>query len=247
MLRPVRFGLATLVAVGLLGSEDFASATTLSFSGYIDEVNDPNGFLDPAVVLGAEFTAEFEILLLGFMAPVMGVPGFVYYGSFLFDPFPNQVPGVAVSVAIGGEELSSTWAGFGIGNDMSSTTSSSVDLWTTTQPSSLHPAPGTVMYGVTFIDSSGLKLDDTSIFVPSDSNLAGWDSVRFWMTEPGIFCDDPNQCLLAAGTISAVVIPEPATAMILALGLVGLAFRSKTPQKPHLAVEDTAELGVTSR
>ena len=228
MFRFVGFWLASLVAAALLGPENVASATTLSFSGFIDEVDDPNGFLDPAVVLGADFTADFEILYPGPMAPAMGLPGFVYYGSILFDPFPNQVPGVTVSVAIGGEELSSSWAGFGIGNDLVSPTGIAVDFWTTTQPSSLNPDPGTVMYGVTYADSSGLKLDDTSIFVPSDSNLAGWDSVRFWITEPGIFCGYPDPCLLAAGTISAVVIPEPATAHLLALGLLGMLFRSKS-------------------
>ena len=43
-------------------SSAHALPVNIFYSGYIDQVNDPTGLLDPAVSLGAPFSVELEIV-----------------------------------------------------------------------------------------------------------------------------------------------------------------------------------------
>ncbi len=212
-----------LAASLFVSSGASAVPITLSYAGYIDQLNDPDGLLDPAVTHGAGFTAEVT-LDPAFIAPSAGGPGFTRYSSALFPP--QSI--ISVAVSIGGVQLVSEWDGLVIGNDSAmSPLSASLDFWAPSYPIPFAGPVGTVLIGVTYSDSSALKLEDTSFFVPSDSDLAGWDSVQLLMSEPDAFCALPIDCALAAGTISPAMIPEPTTALLLTFGLAGLGMRRR--------------------
>ena len=223
VIRRIRIWLGVAIAALLVAPAVSAVPITLSYSGFIDQLNDPGGLLDPAVTLGAAFTAELT-LDPDFVVPIGADANSTYYASGLFPPQPL----ISVSVSIGGTQLVSEWEGLGIGNNSGiSPLSSSIDFWAPGYQLPFNGPAGTVFIGVSFLDSSGLTLDDASFFVPSDTDFTGWDSVRLLMTEPGALCAVDPDCSLAAGTISAVGIPEPTTALLLGLGLVGLSVRRR--------------------
>ena len=79
-------------------------------------------------------------------------------------------------------------------------------------------------------DSSGLQLDNKDFFVPT-TDLSGWDSVRLMVTQPDVICGSDFDCPLATGTISPAMIPEPSTALLLGMGLAGLAANAGAPTR----------------
>ena len=204
-----------LAAVFLPSSMAAAASITRSYSGVIDQFNDPGSLLDPAVTSGAAFTAEVTVTT-DLPTSSMGTPTITYYSS-------SQVPTesfVSVSLSIGGVQLNTDWEGISIGNDSNVfSPSATLDFWTVSYQLPYSGPSGTALISVSFSDSSGLKLANQDFFVPSDTDLSGWGSARLLISDPNAPCT-PNECPLAAGDLSPI--PEPTTALLLGLGLIGL-------------------------
>ena len=204
-----------LAALFLSSSMASAASITRSYSGLIDQFDDPSGLLDPAVTSGAAFTVEVTVNT-DLLTSSTGTPTITYYSS-------SQVPTesfVSVSLSIGGVQLNTDWEGISIGNDSNVfSPSAALDFWTVSYQLPYSGPSGTGLIGISFSDHSGLKLANQDFLVPADTDLSGWDSARLLISDPNAPCT-ANECPLAAGDLSPI--PEPTTALLLGLGLIGL-------------------------
>ncbi len=77
--------------------------------------------------------------------------------------------------------------------------------------------PGNTSFALQFVDQTRTKLSNEDFFVPD--TLDGWTAGQlYWREAAGV--ED-----MQATMLSLVVIPEPSTALLMALGLGGLAMR----------------------
>ncbi|MEM7411762.1 MAG: PEP-CTERM sorting domain-containing protein [Myxococcota bacterium] len=194
--------LCLLASLTLAGAPASAAPITLSWSGVIDVVNDPNGVLDPAVTLGAAFTAELVF------DPDTAVVSDTRTTSTVYATSPAP----EFSVSIGGTTFTRTWDGIVIGNDDSGQN----DFWGSLIE--IDPFPATYLT-IEYQDATSTTLSDTDFFVPSDSDFSGWTEVAIGIFYRG--ADDAE----AFGTVFAV--PEPGTAALLLLGLALLPRRRR--------------------
>ena len=138
---------ALLGVCGLFGANAQALPVSVSYSGYIDQVNDPAGLLDPEVSLGVPFDVELEIsrtnlcheiLQPGESPPCLLVNGFestIYnqnYTSFHIINFGDpwiSIAALTVRVSIGDWDFSTAWHGITILNDAPAVSGPSFDAW----------------------------------------------------------------------------------------------------------------------
>ena len=205
-----------------------AASITVTFSGTIDVVDDPNSVLDPSVVVGAAFAGSYTIDPDTF-APTEACSfdpnspdsfcqysgsliGSVAVGSSVFD-LPNEVTIRNNAMEFGGGGR--VW-----------------DSWSIQDI----PDPGEIGAFVSFLDYTHTKTDDARVFFVATS-LVGWTEAHFVLIEAPH--PNPNQSggPVAMGAIQSVV-PEPSTTVLLALGLAGLAGMVRSMRSASRSTED---------
>jgi len=201
--RLVIFVVAAFVVIAYVRPST-AVPLIVGYSGVIDTVDDPDGFL-PGVVPGTTFSGTYT-LDPDLFTTTTGPPGSVF--------FHRPGPG-SVEVDIGGNLFSRVVDSILIGDNFGS------DVWVLTRFGT-NPKPAVILF---FWDSTGTRITDPMSFFVNTS-LDGWD-----FSEMVLFAhDDPWGPIrrLTSGTIMEVfVIPEPSTALLVGLGLVALGARRR--------------------
>lgn len=198
-LRTLLCGL--LAGIALFGAPAGAAPITLTYSGTITFLDDPAGDLDPAIIPGAEFTAELKF------DPDTATVADMRTTSTRYDTTPAPV----LTIMIGSTTLTQTLDALSIGNDASGDAGPR-DFWGSLIETS---GPGPYI-SFSYIDDTGTRLSDTSFFVPSESDFTGWTEVGVLFATIG----GGEIVSRADGTI--YLVPEPSTGLLLLLGLVPL-------------------------
>jgi hypothetical protein len=187
----------------------------VSFSGVIDEVTASGQLMYPSIFVGSSFSGTYVFDSVS--------PGVAYqFGPEAFGYAPDFTSSVLIEV----EEFifgAGPPSAVSIANDWLDGVET-VDQWNTqfTNPVSL-----LVPYGVVaFRDDTLSRITDaTDYFV--NTSLAGWTSARIGVSQFTSGFGDIEQ--LVGGTITSLqVIPEPSTALLMGLGLLGLRARRRT-------------------
>ena len=198
-----------------------AHATILegSFAGSMTEITDPSGYLDSSIVVGSLFSVSYEVDTFG-VSPYFPaeVPNSTTHRFFL----PPASPGT-VSALVESSVFSVALDVIFVGDDAAVGGEPIVDYWST-GVLELTLFEGFVFPYILASDSTGTRLDSQDLFALED--LVGWNVsevglVRVTGLEPSISVE-----ILARGTMTSVI-PEPGTAGLLLLGLVGVGMRQR--------------------
>jgi hypothetical protein len=196
-----------------------ARALTVSFSGAVESVIDGSHLLDASVTTGALVAGSYQVdpTSASTSSPFAVGPARLAFalGNYEFDA--SQNPG---SIAL-------------INNRP--VLSAAVDLWQTGEfvTPGLSPASGAT--GGDFAALAQIELNDFSAsrfnglerapFVPS--NLAGWDQALLRLDSIASNGSIDGRVQVQVNLLSWSVVPEPRSAVLLALGLVSLALRER--------------------
>lgn len=214
VLRQLLFFLVSGLALG--AGPATAAPIALSYSGVIEFVDDPDGLLDPAVSLGAPFTADLTF------DPATATPGRSSRGT---DYYTTPAP--VLSISIGATTLTQVFTGLIIDDD-SSLETPPIDFW-----GSVIEVTGPGFYiPFVYTDVTATRLSDESFFVPSDSDFTGWTEVAFRI----YYHDRGDPAWLATGTIFAI--PETGTGTLFLLGLLQLAMMRRNCSYKGLGSKD---------
>jgi hypothetical protein len=211
MKRLLRIAFVVCLLVWTFESESRAVPIMVAFSGEIDSVTDPGGVLPGGIGIGTSFsgTYVFESDAAGFEF----VPDIVFYSA-----------NGSISVNVGGNLFSTSPDPLGVVllNDQPGAPGGILgDGWVTDSSSGCNCAEPGLFFG----DTDGSKIaDQNDYFVPT--SLVGWDLHDF-----GLFTKDPGTGQVteqASGLITSLtIVPEPSMALLVGLGLAGLASRRR--------------------
>jgi len=168
-MHRIKLLLGYLAASLLLATGALATPVNVFFSGFIDEVNDPGGLLDPAILPGAPFTVDMEIVgtytchnplepgeQAGACELLYNDPPPLFPGH---DPSPysqrytsldflnvapiTTVPAVILTVSIGETQFATSWQGITISDNTPEFDTTSSDAWMPSLPcgTNLEPQP----------------------------------------------------------------------------------------------------------
>jgi hypothetical protein len=213
------------VALTMYATGAHAVPISVPFVGQFDVVGDASR-LQGGLGAGSTFSGFYTVDTAATLVPAHST---AERGLYALSPFGE------LSGTIGGVGFSVDLSGVSVWNDISNAqllVPAGSDKWQPTIPGITNPLAGLVSGShavvIVFGDSTGAAVDDTSYFVNQDFSL--WD-IRLLVIADG----DTGDTILM-GT----VVPEPTTAVLLALGLGGMSAWSRSRH-------DLAQLRTSSR
>jgi hypothetical protein len=220
----VRTGLAFILisAVLVIGDTGPSAAApiTVGYSGVIDSITDPFGQLPPGIGLGTPFTGTYTVdpdAVTGVAQPDTGYVQHIGAGLG------------SIELDVGGNLIGQPLTTVGIG-DVIGGAPFAEDFWNTITPEFETVPLGSLASAVSFSDSTDTRISDPFDFFVNTS-LTDWDDPKagIWVARGGIGPAGGGFVLLARGEITSLqVLPEPSTALLMGLGLLGLGARRRT-------------------
>jgi hypothetical protein len=188
-----------------------ADPVEVAFTGVIDTVNDPNGYLPIGFGVGSSFSGTYIVDSIPLGPPTF--PGGPDQAEYPFDPSSS------IDAIVGGSPVSVSQSQVVI-NDNHDLANPFGDQWASRGVGNSFNCVSCVFVGVGFSDPTRTRLSDTSYFV--NTSLVGWS------TSSLSFLDLNDFSQLASGTITSVqvapTVPSLAPFGIALLsGLMGLA------------------------
>ena len=215
MLFCARRCLQLWLGILLLGP-GIANAGTIgaSFAGSFTSVNDPSGYL-PAIGVGSLFTVEYSV-------DTNGVSGSPVSNGTQYPFFISPASSGVISASVLGIQFSGLLDSITVGDNVFG---GSFDYWGSGFRLSDPPlSVGDIFPALVFSDSTGTALGSEALFAVD--SLAGWTQAQMHLHRVDSLGSEPVLQTLATGNLT-LVIPEPATGSLVAMGLLIMGLRSR--------------------